>query len=247
MLPPTTVEMFECLLEDIAERLEDSPRVEHMTPDQIALFIVTTSWLETATRYGDAIRVILAENQQGGVGPLERALFEMWINWKYLLDHTLSRERSAEKVLLIAKLEALELVKGEPDVRKSTVESCQSELDTLVGLYPEAHAEVLSQRKQRRWTWSGISYSAMERKIAPGSVLYKLFSWDSHATIGTSRDVRIKTEGGKATFSFGRKSDDPMANPARVARSATEVLYHMFEGWRELWKLPPLHPPRVRL
>lgn len=81
----------------------------------------------------------------------------------------------------------------------------------------------------------------MERAIANMPMVYKLLSWDSHATVGTLRDVRIKTEGDSATITFGRSDDDPMANPARVSYLATEILYHMFEDWRELWHLPPLH------
>lgn len=148
-------------------------------------------------------------------------------------------------MILVGRIEALEFAEqGHPEMRQSTIDKCQSDVDAFSGLYPEAYVEVLKQRKGRRFTWSGIAYSQMEREIATVPVVYKLLSWDSHSTIGTLRDVRIKIEGDSATVTFGRSDDDPMANPARVAYVATEVLYHMFEDWRELWKLPPLHASR---
>jgi hypothetical protein len=247
MLPPTTVEMFECLLEDIAERLAACPPVENVTQGNVALLLVTTSWLETSTRYGEAIRTLLAEDCSGGVGPLERALWEMWINWKFLLNHSSDRDRSAAKVLLLARIEGIEFSKKHAgDVRKTTLDSLQTELDGLVRLYPEAYDEVMAQRngRPRRWTWSGISYTQMEQDVTIEPVLYKLLSWDTHGTVGTYRDVRVKREGQEVFVTFGRRDDDPMANPARVAYLATEVLYDMFEDWRELWKLPALHATR---
>lgn len=88
MLPATTIEMFECLLEDMEDCLASCPPIEHVTRENLAVHLVTTSWLETSKRYGEAIRVLLAAKQQGALGPLERALWEMWINWRYLLDHS---------------------------------------------------------------------------------------------------------------------------------------------------------------
>ncbi len=245
MLPPTTCEMFECLLEDITERLANCPPVEQVTQENVPLLLVTTSWLETSTRYGEAIRVLLAEDHVGAVGPLERALWEMWINWKFLLNHSSDRDRAAAKVFLIARIEGIDFSKKhEADVRKTTLDSLQTELDGLARLYPEAYSEVVQQRKKKLRTWSGISYSKMEKQVARQPVVYTLLSWDTHGTIGTFRDVRIRREGEDAIITFARRADDPMANPARVAYLATEVLYDMFEGWRELWKLPPLHASR---
>jgi len=195
-----------------------------------------------------ALRVLLTDDQHAAVGPLERALWEMWINGKYLLMSP-DTERAAAKVWLAAKIDALEFLRTQTDVREQTIHVLQTGIDSLARVFPESYTDLLSQRKQRKggsWHWSGVSFSAIERKIAPDPVLYKLLSWDSHATIGTLRDVRISIAGEKATISFGRDDNDPMANPARVAYLATEVLFNMFEDWRQLWKLPPLYSHRSR-
>lgn len=240
MLPPTHVEMFECLLEDIAARLRSTPSINLVGSDSIAQLLVTTSWLETATRYGEALRVLLANDQEAATGPLERALWEMWINWKYLLKSA-NREHAAAKVLLTAKIDAAEFSKTPLGCSSSSITALEADVDAWAKLFPDAFSDVSAQRGQRKFNWSGISFAAMERKIAPAPTLYKLLSWDSHATIGTVRDVRIRIAGDGVTVSFGRAEDDALGSSARMAYLATEVLFHMFEDWRELWRLPPLY------
>jgi hypothetical protein len=239
MLPATTLERFDCLVDGIADRLGDAEAIDNITPDVIALFLVTTSWLEIATRYCAALRVLLTEKQNAAVGPLERAIWEMWINWRYLLTSD-NPEKSAAKVLLTAKIDALDFLKKQPEVREGTIEQLRSGLEALMRLYPDAYTDVQKQRERRPVEWSGVPYATMEKKIAPNSALYKLLSWDAHSTIGTPRDVGVSIEDGVARITFGRHADDPVANPARIAYLAGEVLYGMFDDWRQFWKLPPL-------
>jgi len=63
--------MFECLLEDISERLVDISTVENVESPSVALFVVTSSWLETAIRAGVPLGLLLTKDQHSAVGLLD--------------------------------------------------------------------------------------------------------------------------------------------------------------------------------
>jgi hypothetical protein len=229
-------------MDEISIRLENVGTIEHLSADNFEVFLVTTCWLELGIRYSKAIQALIANDLRGSVGPIERAIWELWIEWRFLKAAP-ARNTAARKVILTAKIEALEFGSKHSEFRAIVLEQLRADVAALAAAFPEAHTELSEQRKRKRFHWSGKSYSTMERELVPDSAMYKVLSWDAHGTLSPIRDLRLKRDGSMLEADFGRTDDDPMAQPERIAWTTGGVLYYMFCDWAEFWHLPPIQLP----
>lgn len=236
------VERLSWLLDEIEHRLATAMACNTASHADFEAQLLMTCWLQISIEYGKVIRTLILNDLEASVGPTERALWELWIEWRYLKT-TADPRTAAAKVILTAKVEALELGEKHPEFRFEVVERLRGDIADLAATYPQAYDEVCAQRKGRRFHWSGESYSNMERTLVADSAMYKLLSWDAHGTLAMIRNVRLKRDGDRLTAEFGRSDADPMTDPARIAWSVGGVLYYMFYDWADLMQLPPIIMP----
>lgn len=205
-------------------------------PEQWALFVVTSAWFSTALAQTNAILLLITGNLAEAVGPLQRALWEFWIEWRYLLRRA-DRSAVAAKVILSAMIEGLEVIEREPtSFGAAYVAKLQANTRQFELRYPVAAAEIRAQRKARKFHWSGLTWTAMERTLARGRSAYGILSWDAHRTVAPLRDVVISRSGSEVSFQFGR--DVRYTDVERHAWQSGGVLFYAYNDFAELWGLP---------
>jgi len=230
-------ERLDWLIQQIEEKVRrcGEPKVP---PDLMEAFVVTSTWLNNALTHAKAILTLISQGLPDAVGPTQRALYELWIDWRFLLRHG-DRNFNAAKVNINAMLEALESFEKQParidpkefaDARRRTREF---ELR-----YPEASAEVRTQRGRRKYHWSGISRSEMERTLGGSAFAYQFLSWDAHGTMGPIRDVSFKLSDGMAHFRFGRLETESSVKFCAWMNGG--VLYYIYNDFARLWGLPTI-------
>jgi Family of unknown function (DUF5677) len=235
------VDRLDWLIHEVEKRAKDAT-VTIPDPESLDVFVVMSSWLALALSQAEAVLLLITHDLSTGAGPLQRALWELWIEWRFLLkqkDHALN----AAKVTLNAELEALDAFEKMPIIAKGgRLARVQRQVKAFEAQHPEAAAQVRTQRKNRKFHWSGLSRSAMERELAPGAAVYRLLSWDAHAVMGPVRDVAVRRTATTVHFEFGRQE-----TPADVNRSAWAsggVLFYMYNDFAKMWGLSPIIVPK---
>lgn len=89
-------------------------------PEFLNEFVVTSSWLDVGLNDAKRIFALIAQDLSQAIGPLHRALWELWIDWRYLLKFG-DRALNAAKVILSAELEALQFLAKHPHVLLAVV------------------------------------------------------------------------------------------------------------------------------
>lgn len=237
------VHRLDWLIRQIEERLKGR-RIAPPATELLNAFVVTSLWLDAVLAQAKAILLLSTQGLSAAIGPLQRSLWELWIEWRYFLKSG-DRAENAAKVMLNAEIEALEFLDKHPGVlsvdmlRRLQRHTTEFELE-----HPEASAAIREQRKKRKFHWSGISRAAMELTLAPDAAVYQILSWDAHAVMGPIRDVSIDLKDGVATFEFGRKEDESDIN--RYAWASGGVLFYVYNDFASLWGLPPIVLPKVQ-
>lgn len=205
------------------------------------VFVVTSSWLNSAIGQAKAVLLLVTQDLSCAVGSLERALWELWIDWRYFLRQE-DRPLNAAKVVVNAKLEVLDFIEAHPGAFDTAyIARLRRNLQEYESRHPHASAGIRDQRKKRRYHWSGISRSEMERTRAGSATAYRFFSWEAHGMMSTIRDVSIDIEEGIGRIWFGRQGGDRDIN--RRAWTTGGVLFYMYNEFAELWGLPALALP----
>jgi hypothetical protein len=181
---------------------------------------------------------------EAGVGPNIRALWELWIEWRYFLRQR-DRGLCADKVILQAKLEFIRWCEKRPvTLNIPTVASLPRRLREFELQHPQASAEIKFQRQKGKFHWSGKSRAAIERELAGGdNTAYEFFSWDAHAVMRPIRDVSIDIRDGVATLSFGRQQSE--RDVELLDWTSGGVLFYMYNDFANLWGLPPVVLPKT--
>jgi len=125
-----------------------------------------------------------------------RSLFEAWVNLRYLLLHG-DPTRNARKCIASAHLELRDHVSTLTDSEKN-VAKIDALLDRLKKADAAAVQDVVAQRQERRYHWSGLSRTKLVETVGaalpPQEVnlrqAYKVMSWDGHHDIAVIRDVQ---------------------------------------------------------
>jgi hypothetical protein len=214
-----------------------------VAPDLLMVFTVTGTWLNLALTRAKAILLLATQGLAEAVGPLVRALWELWTEWQYLLNHG-DRALNAAKVTLSAMLEGLDVFEAHLGTRQpTTLARLKQAVQEFEAGYPRASDEVRAQRGKRKYHWSGLSRSEMERSVSGTAVVYKLLSWEAHGVPCPVRDVLLELNDEVRRSWFGQQLRESDVNrPVWIAHG---VLFHVYNDFAHLWGLPPVVPPQA--
>ncbi|MBZ5513958.1 MAG: DUF5677 domain-containing protein [Acidobacteriia bacterium] len=204
-------------------------------PQNVEVFHVTASWLERCVALAKGVSVLVGENLYGAAGVVRRCLWELWIDWRYLL-RVGDRRQNAAKVLFNTQVEVLEFMEVHHDKFDSEyLAKLRRNLLDFESRNANASAEVRRQRQRGRYHWSGLSHSAMERALGPGPGIYGPLSWDVHSAVSTIRDVLIDLSDDSVFFQFGQTEAN--TRPDFVLFSSGGVLFYIYNEFAEMWGL----------
>lgn len=229
---------FEWLIDTLLLRIEQIEIDSFPDPNNIEVMLVATGLFERALSYSSAIRTLIKNNQTADSQPLQRAIYELWVEHTYLLtvgDPLIN----AVKAQINATMEALEFA-------EARLESFSS--DSLDGIrrniafwseeYPDIVKAIHTQRqKKRRFHWSGVSRSQMERTVMPAPDVYQMLSWEAHAVLSPIRDVEFINEGSIYTLWF-EPQNTPTVDSEFVSWIVGGILYNMWNSYAEFFGLP---------
>jgi len=192
------------------------------------LLIVCTGLVRLAISHAEGINALLKQKMVEPTAPIERALYELWVELRYLL-RVGSRVANARSLMINATMEIQELVQDRPEYYPADMRSGVAKaLDFYKAENPDLFEVVQDQRRKRRHHWTGLSRSKMEQAIAPGSIVYKSLSWEAHALLYPFRDVANSiVQAGLVHLEF-KPLQNPHEQAEQVANTATWML-------RDIW------------
>jgi len=236
------IQRLDWLIKQIEGRVKgaDDPQVP---PEFLVVFTVTGAWLNRALTEAKAILLLTTQGLAEAVGPLQRALWELWIDWRYLLNRG-DRPLNAAKATLSAMLEGLDVFEAYLGTcHPTTLARLKQDVEEFEAGHPRASAEVRAQREKRKYHWSGLSRSGMERSLAGSAVVYKLLSWEAHGVVSPVRDVSFELNDEVAHSRFGQEILESDVN--RAAWITGGVLFYAYNDFALLWGLPAVVLPRA--
>lgn len=211
--------------------------------EDLELFKVTASWLTRCFDLAKGLATLVQQELYAPACVLHRTVWELWIDWRYLL-RTSGRRVNAAKVLLCAQIEALELIDAHPEAFDEAYRGAlRSNLGEFEARHPKASAVVRRQRRRGRFHWSGLSYSKMERGLGGNFGIYGPLSWEAHGTVTAMRDVRLEVGDNVALFQFGQSAE--VYRPNFLLYSAGGVLFYIYNDLADMWGLPAIELPKV--
>lgn len=217
--------------------------VPMMCAEDIDVFHVTAAWLTRCAALAKGCLFLVREELYAPAGVVYRALWELWIEWRFMLRIG-DRRVNAAKVLLSAQIETLEVVEAHPDrLGADHLYKLRRDVADFEAVHREASCAVREQRERRHFSWSGLSYSAMEEALGQGPGVYGIASWEAHGTVTTIRDVRVDARDRSARLEFGQ-TEDSLA-PEFILYSAGGVLFYVYSDFAEIWGLQPITLPRA--
>jgi hypothetical protein len=226
------------------ERRSRDLKIPKVESGDVNLLLVTTSMVESALQYTKAILSLIENSLFLAAGPTERALWEIWNDFRYLL-RTPEPQSQALKVLINASLEVSDFVaKHLPAASPSAEAGLERTLASYQTQDPKLFAEVRAQRQKRRFHWSGKSASAIAREVSFETSLYKVLSWDTHTVLAPIRDIQVQRTRRGFTIVFSRR-EDVFANQDRLAWAAGGVLFNMWNEYASRWKIDMISLPKA--
>jgi Family of unknown function (DUF5677) len=223
------------------ERFASNSRVSLCDPADIEVFHVTASWLARCTEMAKAISVLAHNELHASTGVVLRSLWELWIDWRYLLKVG-DRRLNAAKVLLNAQIAALDFVDAHASqFEEGYLQKLHQNVAEFEAGHPEVSAQVRKQRSKKQFHWSGLTFSQMERLLAPEATVYGQLSWEPHSTVTTIRDVSLDVEDSDAFFRFGQTEE--AIRPEFMLFSAGGVLFFVYNDFARLWGLQSIAAP----
>ena len=229
---------FDWLVEHLTE-LSSGLKASQKSVDNLEALVVATSFVRLGLSYAKGINTLLRLEQAEATPPLHRALYELWVELSFLLRAG-EVEENAAKFSINATLELEDFI--EERKRYFTEEAIVGIRRTIAShemSHPEVVALIREQRQRRRYHWSGMSRSRMERQVAGyDTQIYKVMSWEAHVVLSPIRDLEILVKDeSSATLSF-RPQDTPMVNPEFVAHLAGGTLFFMWNEYAKHFDFP---------
>jgi uncharacterized protein DUF5677 len=210
-------------------------------PQDVEVFHVTASWLARSMELAKGVSLLVGNQLYAPAGVALRSLWELWIDWRYLL-RVGDRSLNAAKVLLNAQLATLDFADAHLDCfDRKYLQKLHQNVADFEARHPEASAQVRRQRSKKRFHWSGLAYSRMERELAPGAGVYGPLSWEPHSTVTTIRDVSVDIGDADVFFRFGQTED--AIRPDFMLFSAGGVLFYIYNDFSKMWGLPAINLP----
>lgn len=181
------------LLWEITKRLDQSLQISLKKKEEAEPLIVCTSLLRLVLSYAQAVNVLLHEKMWEAVVPLERAIYEMWVEFRYIVRIG-DRTENSRRLMVNATMEFSEFAIANRRSFPGGVQGCIDSLRSYKSDYPEIYKTIRQQRGKRRFHWSGLSRSALVKELAPDDVFYQGLSWEVHAVLSPIRDINISSE-----------------------------------------------------
>jgi len=225
--------------EQLANR--DVPPQAEQLPD---VFMVTSLWLNSVLTQAKGILLLITQGLPGAVGPLQRALWEHWTEWRYLLNHG-DRGLNAAKVNLNAMLEALDHAEAQAGtLEPSMLARLERTVQEFEAQHPRASTEVRAQRKKDKFHWSGMSRAVLEQTVGGSTFAHQYLSWEADGIMGPIRDISIEPNGEVPNLRFGRQKDESEIN--QNAWISGVVLFYMYDEFARMWGFPPIVTPDAK-
>ncbi|MFZ5450884.1 MAG: DUF5677 domain-containing protein [Thermodesulfobacteriota bacterium] len=236
------IDRFEWLIDTLLLKAKQVDVSRLTDPNNIEVMLVATGLVERALSYSSAIRTLIINNQTADSQPLQRAIYELWIEHKYLLSVG-EPLINAIKAQINANFEAIEFAEARPESFSSDrLDGIKRNIDFWSIEHPNIIKEIRDQRKKRRFHWSGVSRSQMERAVMPAPEVYQMLSWEAHAVLSPIRDVEFFKGDSEYRLWFEPRNT-PTVNPEWVSYFAGGILYYMWNSYAEFFGLPSIELP----
>lgn len=223
-------------------RFAADPHLTVASAEELDVLLVAAAWMRLALSYAHGVAALLGDGRPDAAAPVERALLELWADFRYLLRHG-SRVENAARIEINAVIEMTDFLArnatkagGEKLPGSDGAERQRAKLEAR---YPEIYAAVKAQRRRGRWHWSGLSRSQLLREVdgEDAPEIYGVLSWDAHAVMNLIRDIEVvDAESGLVNFGPSR---DPMQ---WIDRTAFHVSGTLFYFWNEFARLSGRDP-----
>lgn len=231
---------FVWLVQHITE-ISSSLKGSQKSVEDLESFVIVTSFIRLGLSYAKAIVTLLQEAQAEATPPLHRSLYELWVELRFLLRSG-NPEQNAARFSINTMLELEDFIEQrKPDFDDDAIAEIQSTISSYEASHPEITEAIREQRRRRRFHWSGMSRSRMEREVAGHDTsLYKVMSWEAHVVLSPMRDVEIVMEAGNsATLTFEPRNT-PMVDAEFIAYSAGGILFLMWNEYAKHFELPQI-------
>jgi hypothetical protein len=201
------------------------------------VLLVCTALIAQASSWGSAINLLIQNDQSDAVGPLQRALHELWVEFRYLMRDG-EASRNAQLLAINATFEVTDFArKYRRQFDHASLKRIVRTLRSYKRESPTLYERIVSQRRARRFHWSGLSRTKLAGKFSPDAVVYKGLSWEAHAVLGAVRDIEISEGDG-----FGRFQYRPMMgaedSAEQEALMAGRILYNLWNEFASAFSLP---------
>jgi hypothetical protein len=204
--------------------------------------LVATGLVERAVSYSSAVLKLINNDLTNGTAPLQRAIYELWVEHIYLL--TVGEPWiNAVKAQINATFEALEFAEArQENFPSDDLDKIRRNIASWSEEYPDIVKEVCAQRQKRRFHWSGVSRSQLERRVMPAPDIYQMLSWEAHAVLSSIRDVEFTRKGSAYTLRF-EPQNTITVDPETVSYIVGGILFHMWNRHAEFFGLPIIELP----
>lgn len=236
------LDRFEWLVNTLLSKTEQIEIAKLAGPNHLEVMLVATGLIERALSYSAAVLTLVKTSRTSGTAPLQRAIYELWIEHTYLL--TVGEPWiNGVKAHINATLETLEFAEGlAGKVPPDDVNKVKRNITSWEQEYPAIVKEVRAQRQRRRFHWSGLSRLQMERIVMPAPDVYKMLSWEAHAVLSPIRDVEFINEGSSYTLRFEPK-DTITVDQEAVSWHVGGILYYMWDKYADFFGMPSIEIP----
>lgn len=226
-----------CEIERLKWFIDKIPRqvkLNQKEKQKTQIFPITASSLfRLAGDIGLSIILLLENNHIETSVMLERNLYELWCEFRYLNNNS---EKGSVKAHINSAYEYIDFFKLSKGFKESDKYKDLMHLVEYLGkIYPTEKREVEQQRKNYKFHWSGISKTKMIKSVAAdGNIsIYRLLSWETHAVMTSLRDLTEQTE---ETTSF-KDNLSKIMSAQDIAFRTTGCLYYFWYEYAETFGL----------
>jgi hypothetical protein len=149
-------------------------------------------------------------------------------------------ERNSSKAIVHGALQLLQFFEAAPVSTASTegAKRMRELLSQRRTWQSDVVDEVIADRKNRRFHWSGKGYSAISREVTGSAVIYQALSWEVHAATAALQSFRASNdqEGG-GLLQIGGSAMAFLSNES-VADMADAIVAKTWNEYAALWMLP---------
>jgi hypothetical protein len=232
---------FEWLLSEVKRRADDL-HLKIAEAAKLEVFMASTALLRLALTYAESVQVLMRSEELDGTGPLQRAIYELWLDHSYLHRHGDPAENSI-RLQVNSHLEILAFARER--LPPNAVELATNVLNKFEHEHPAIVEEVRRQRANRRYHWSGLSWSAIDRELHGSADLYRTLSWEAHAVMAPIRDVDVSGDPANARFAFGPKNVVNLQEK-HIANFVGGVVFFMWNEWAKYFGISLIVVPEDR-